>query len=178
MRDWWRSGLDRLNGLPADAAVAELLACCASHRWAHQVSAGRPYPDRDALLSAAEAASNSLDWDGVAEALTAHPRIGERAEGASREAQWSRAEQLGAAATDDSLQAALAEGNRAYEERFGHVFLIRAAGRSGQEMLEALRPRLAHDDATERRVVAAELGEIAQLRLDQLLRAPVEAGQR
>ena len=43
---------------------------------------------------------------------------------------------------DAAIAAALAEGNRAYEERFGRVFLIRAAGRSAPEILAALTERL------------------------------------
>ena len=38
------------------------------------------------------------------------------------------------------VRAALVDGNRAYEERFGHVFLIRAAGRTPEEMLAELTP--------------------------------------
>ena len=72
-------------------------------------------------------------------------------------------------AADDQVQAALAEGNRAYEERFGHVFLIRADGRSAEEMLAALRERLGNDPDTEWREVAEELREITRLRLERLL---------
>ena len=38
--------------------------------------------------------------------------------------------------------AELVAGNIAYERRFGRVFLIRAAGRSGPEILAELRRRL------------------------------------
>jgi 2-oxo-4-hydroxy-4-carboxy-5-ureidoimidazoline decarboxylase len=67
------------------------------------------------------------------------------------------------------VQERLAEGNRRYEERFGHVFLIRAAGRSAEEMLAALEQRLGHDDDTERDVVRRELAEIVRLRLLKLV---------
>jgi hydroxyisourate hydrolase len=177
MRDWWQPGLERLNGLPSPAAEAELLACCHARRWARDVAAGRPYPDRGTLLAAADAASRRLGWDDVAEALAAHPRIGERAHGADREAAWSTREQSGAQGADSAVQTALAAGNRAYEQRFGHIFLIRAAGQSGAELLAALRERLGNDQTTERAVVADQLRQIAQLRLDQLLGQPAEAMQ-
>ena len=64
-----------------------------------------------------------------------------------------------------AIASALAEGNRAYEERFGRVFLIRAAGRSAAEILDALTERLAHTPAEEEPVVAEQLREIAVLRL-------------
>jgi 2-oxo-4-hydroxy-4-carboxy-5-ureidoimidazoline decarboxylase len=178
MHDWWQPALDRLNGLPAAAAMTEMHTCCGSQAWARELAAGRPYPDRDSLLAAADTASRKLTWDDVAEALAAHPRIGERAEGADREAAWSREEQSGAQDSDAATRAGLAEGNQEYERRFGHVFLIRAAGRSGEEMLAALRERLGNDEATERAVVADQLRQIAQSRLDQLLSATAEAVQQ
>ena len=64
---------------------------------------------------------------------------------------------------------ALADGNAAYEQWFGHVFLICASGLSGQDMLDQLRARLGHDPEAERAVVREELRKITQLRLTKLL---------
>jgi 2-oxo-4-hydroxy-4-carboxy-5-ureidoimidazoline decarboxylase len=157
------------NGLPAERAEADLLACCAVPSWARAVTALRPYPRRSDLVDAADAASRSLTWTEVAQGLAAHPRIGERASGPGREAVWSRQEQAGAADADADTKAALAQANRDYEDRFGHVFLIFASGRSDVEMLAAARERLGNDDATERTVVADELRKIALLRLERLI---------
>ena len=133
------------------------------------MAAGRPYAGLDTLLDAGDRAVAELDRDDLAEALAAHPRIGQQAAGSSTEAAWSRKEQVAVGAADDQVQAALAEGNRAYEERFGHVFLIRADGRSAEEMLAALRERLGNDPDTEWREVAEELRQITRLRLERLL---------
>lgn len=157
------------NTLPADRLTADLLACCAVPAWAERVVAGRPYPGREALLAAADAAAASLSWPDVLRGLSAHPRIGERVAGAGREAAWSRREQAGAATADDATRAALVEANRAYEERFGHVFLIFASGRSDMEMLAAARERAGNDERTEREIVAGELRKIAMLRLERLV---------
>jgi 2-oxo-4-hydroxy-4-carboxy-5-ureidoimidazoline decarboxylase len=157
------------NALPAEQAERELLACCAAPAWARAVAAGRPYPDLAATLAAADAASARLSWDGIAEALGAHPRIGERPEGPGREAAWSRREQSGMDTAGRETAAALVAANKAYEQRFGHVFLIFASGRTPDEMLAAARARLANDPATERDVVRGELGKIARLRLERLL---------
>ena len=70
---------------------------------------------------------------------------------------------------DDDVRAALVDGNRAYEEQFGHVFLIRAAGRSPQEMLAELHRRLGNDEETERAEVTAQLAEITALRVRGLV---------
>lgn len=68
-----------------------------------------------------------------------------------------------------AIRAALAEANRAYEQRFGHVFLIFASGRSESELLAAARARLGNAETVERGVVRTELGRIARLRLARLL---------
>jgi 2-oxo-4-hydroxy-4-carboxy-5-ureidoimidazoline decarboxylase len=157
--------LDRLNvSEPADAE-RELYACCASRRWADELLARRPYHDLAGLRRVSHAVLAELGWDDVAEALAAHPRIGERAAGTSREAAWSRDEQSGAAATSERTAEDLVAGNLAYEERFGHVFLICATGLTGEAMLTALRERLGNDPATERDVVRTELAKIVDLRL-------------
>lgn len=161
--------MDRWNALPAAAAEHELLACCASTAWARAVVNGRPYRDLGALLDASAAAFGRLTDADIDDALAAHPRIGERAAGTGREAAWSRQEQSGAAGTDDETKAALAAGNRAYEERFGRVFLICATGLSARQMLTALETRLGNDEATERAVIRSELAKIAALRLERML---------
>ncbi len=155
----------RFNALPRADAEAELLDCCASRRWAAAVADGRPYGSADDLFAAAGEAARALEWPDVEEALNAHPRIGDRPAGSGRDSAWSRGEQSGVGEDD---RAALAEGNRAYEERFGHVFLICASGRGSAEMLAELRTRLTNDSVTERAVVHGELVKITELRLRKL----------
>jgi 2-oxo-4-hydroxy-4-carboxy-5-ureidoimidazoline decarboxylase len=155
-----QSALERLNLEEPAAAEHDLLACCASRRWADEILARRPYHDLAQLRSVSEQVLRALAWADVEQALAAHPRIGEKAAGSSTEAGWSRAEQAGATPTDD-----LVAGNRAYEERFGHVFLICATGLSGAQMLAALQERLHHEPTEERDVVREELRKIVELRL-------------
>jgi 2-oxo-4-hydroxy-4-carboxy-5-ureidoimidazoline decarboxylase len=162
-------GLRWLNSLPAEQAHQVLTSCCASRAWVQRMAAGRPYADVDDLLGAGDRAVRQLDRNDLAEALSAHPRIGQRAAGAATEAVWSRQEQAAVGDADAEVRAALQEGNRAYEERFGHVFLIAASGRSAGELLAALRERLGNDPDTEWGMVAGELREITRLRLERLL---------
>lgn len=158
------------NALPAAEAERELRSCCASAGWARQVAAGRPYPDLAAVCEAAVAAVAELGWPDIAEALAAHPRIGEPPAGAGREAGWSRREQAGIGPESaPAVVAALAEANREYERRFGHVFLVFAAGRTDTELLAAARQRLGNPPEVERELVRTELGRIARLRLERLL---------
>jgi 2-oxo-4-hydroxy-4-carboxy-5-ureidoimidazoline decarboxylase len=148
---------------PADAERA-LRACCASTRWAQTVAAGRPYGSSAALLAAADAALAALDECDLDQALAGHPRIGERSRSTT-----SAREQGGVLTSDDAVLTALAEGNRAYEARFGHVYLVCATGRSGAELLAVLRDRMGNDPATERSRTRDELGKINRIRLAQLV---------
>jgi 2-oxo-4-hydroxy-4-carboxy-5-ureidoimidazoline decarboxylase len=162
-------GLESINGLAYDQAVGELRACCAADAWVEEVLDRRPYPTPDALLDASDWAVLGLDDAGLEQALAAHARIGERRGGQGREVEWSRGEQAAALDADADVRDRLAAGNRAYEERFGRVFLIRAAGRTAEEMDTALRTRLGNDDEAERAVVLRELSEIVRLRLAELV---------
>ena len=166
------SAVETVNALPAERLEEDLLACLAAPAWGARLLARRPYRDRAELLAAADAAARSLSWADVRQALSAHPRIGERAAGPAREAEWSRAEQSAAARTaDDATRAALITANEEYEARFGHVFLICASGRSQAEILAAARERLDNDEATEQQTVTDELRRIALLRLERVLDA-------
>lgn len=160
------------NSLPAERLEEQLLACCAAPTWCADIAAKRPYDDRSEIIAAADAAARGLSWAEVLAGLSAHPRIGERAAGDSAEAAWSRREQAAAArSADDVTRAALVEANHAYEERFGHVFLIFASGKTQAEILAAARERLGNDEASERVIVADQLREIALLRLERVLDA-------
>ena len=160
-------GLAGLNELPAPDAEQVLAACCASSRWAESVAAGRPYSSPEQLYAAADDALADLDEVDIARALDGHPRIGERAEGDG--GAWSRREQAGVSGAQAETLQALADGNRSYEAKFGHVYLVCASGRSADELLAVLQQRLGNDPVTERAVVRRELGLINRIRLVRLV---------
>ncbi len=172
------SRLDAFNRAPAEQAAADLGACNASRRWVAHVLAHRPYADAVDLLRTGEDAARALPWDEVRAALAAHPRIGDRPEGRGTEARWSRGEQSAVGTSEGAVRDALRAGNEAYERRFGHVFLIRAAGRSAEEMLAELRRRLGNDEAGERAEVTGQLAQITRLRLEKLLADPPHPAPR
>ncbi len=156
--------------LAADDAAAELLRSCLDVAgWVADVAGGRPFPTQASLRVAGADASARLTWAQAQGALARHPRIGEHraaVPGTGTDSAWSADEQAGVRNVDGGgLLQALAEGNRAYEQRFGHIFLICAAGLPADEILAQLNHRLANDQETEKSVVIGELRKIADLRL-------------
>lgn len=160
------SGLDRW-GVPELTRV--LMACLAAPSWVDALVTSRPHGDAQGWLAAADAAYAGLSDGDVLAALAAHPRIGASPIGAGADAAASRREQAQVTAAGDGVKAALAAGNAAYEERFGRVFLIRAAGRGPEEILAELRRRLGNDDGTELAEARDQLRQITMLRLERVL---------
>ncbi|AWB96053.1 allantoinase [Agromyces badenianii] len=157
--------LAEFDAADRDAAIAWIRPCLDITRWCEELVDGRPYGSVEELVTAAGTAASPFTAEEVDAAMARHPRIGEHAAGVGAEAALSRSEQAGVDAGDAAIAAALAEGNFAYERRFGRVFLIRAAGRSSEEILGALTERLGHTADEEDLVVAGQLREIAALRL-------------
>lgn len=162
--------LDRLNTAPEDERLRSALRrCCSAEAWVTEVIVGRPYANEDELCAASDAGTAMLDESGFAEALAGHPQIGKPTSGSG--GQWSRREQAGVGTADEELLTSLGQANAAYEERFGHLYLVYANGRSAAELLAICRSRLANDPATERRVALTDLAAINRLRLGKLLRS-------
>ena len=168
--DGWRAfGVRWLNAQTAEAFETEIHACCGSRAWAAAMREVRPFADFPTLLEAADAAWAKLDADDRRKALAAHPRIGDKGGSA-----WSRGEQAGMGSGNEETLRALAKGNREYESRFGHVFLINATGKTADEMLDELTRRLGDDAETELAEAAEQQRQITRIRLEKLVR-PVAA---
>jgi len=165
------SGLDFLeefNSAPFARAEEMLRPCVDLPRWTSEISFARPFGTGAELISFAELAAPDWTETEIDAALAHHPRIGERAPGAGPGADLSRGEQSGVALSG-GIRERLEEGNRRYEERFGRLFLVRAAGRSAEEILAVLSERLENTEEAELAATAAALREIAILRLEGLL---------
>lgn len=166
--------IEEFNALPEADAAAALRACVAIEGWVSTLAGGRPYATAEGLLETARAQVARWTPADVEGALADHPRIGERPTGTGTTAAHSRREQAGVDPADTDLADRLAAGNAAYEERFGRIYLVRAKGRDGAELLALLDQRLANDPATEFEVTRQQLGEIALLRLADLVDADAE----
>jgi OHCU decarboxylase len=163
------SALTRWNSLPSEEAALEILPCCGSNSWARQMAGLRPIDDEDRLLAASDRTWRSLTEADWMEAFSHHPRIGHSVAPSTAparlSAQWSSEEQQKVGTAGNDVLAALAEGNRAYEQRFGRIFIVCAAGKSAQTILDILQRRLRNDEQTELQESVEQQRQITNLRL-------------
>jgi allantoicase len=164
--------LRQLNAMDDRDLRAALADFCAAPSWIDRVARARPFASPAAVFAAADAAAQAVTTDDWREAFRHHPRIGER-DAERQQSDTARAlssrEQSGVEDAAAADRAALVEGNRAYEARFGHVFIVCAAGRSATDMLASLHDRLKNDPGTELTVAAGEQKKITRIRLERLL---------
>ncbi|MEU6304520.1 2-oxo-4-hydroxy-4-carboxy-5-ureidoimidazoline decarboxylase [Streptomyces chartreusis] len=158
-------GLARFNALEEHAAHAALHEACASTAWVRRLLAGRPYATIDALFTASDAATAGLTAEDLSEAMAGHPPIGRPKPGDPTSAR----EQRGMAGASEELRAEMLELNLAYQDRFGHVFLICATGRTGEQMRDAVKERIGNSPEQEREIVRTELGRINRIRLARIV---------
>jgi 2-oxo-4-hydroxy-4-carboxy-5-ureidoimidazoline decarboxylase len=166
--------LAQWNALSEEEAVMEIIPCCGSKAWALEMASQRPFPDVTTLLAASDDAWSNLTTADWMEAFRSHPRIGESrpVQSASAISQnWSTQEQQKVAAADNDLKAEMAEANQEYEQRFGHIFIVCATGKSAAEILKTLRRRLRNDEAIELREAAEQQRQITNIRLNKWLSA-------
>jgi allantoicase len=167
-----RAGLVRLNALLPEEAEAALRSCCGAARWAQQMAARRPFASSEQLYEAADKLWRDLKRDDWLEAFRSHTKIGGKKAAKKQSgtaARWSKQEQSAAKKAPAKTFAALAKANRAYEARFGYIFIVCATGKTAGEMLAALKQRMNNKPDAELRIAAEEQRKITRLRLEKLL---------
>jgi len=157
-------GVASFNEMDEDVARDRLLTCLDVPRWADELLAARPFDDLEQLEARITDVAATMSDEELERALARHPRIGERADATKHDASHSSREQSGVDRADTDIVRQLEHGNRDYEERFGRVFIIRAAGRDAREILAQLRIRLDNSDDIERAETINQLTQIALLR--------------
>ena len=159
------------NGADQTLALEAMLACCGSHRWARAMVALRPIASVVKLSESADAVWATMEEPDWMEAFACHPRIGERkaAHAVPKSAAWSAQEQSSASGAAERVLAELAAGNALYEERYGFTYIVRATGKSAEEMLSILNRRLAGSREAELREAAEQQRQITQIRLGKWL---------
>jgi 2-oxo-4-hydroxy-4-carboxy-5-ureidoimidazoline decarboxylase len=174
------SYLERWNAMDADEAAAAVLPCCGSHAWARGVASRRPLNTLPELLAASDSSWWLLDESAWQEAFNSHPRIGERhahIQASETSLHWSADEQSVAQLSDDDAKAMLAQGNQAYEAKFGRIFIVCATGKTSQEILAILNHRLHNTAEAELHEAAEQQRQITHIRLQKWLAAEEAAAQ-
>jgi OHCU decarboxylase len=164
--------LESLNSLPATKAQSDFLTCCGSNEWAIRMTESRPFRDLNELRQTAESIWWSLAPEDWLEAFQHHPRLGESRPEQNTAAiaqEWSEQEQSGVRSAGKQTTEELSELNRKYQDKFGYIFVVCAAGKSSDQVLSILRERLRNDEQKELRIAATEQAQITKLRLEKLL---------
>jgi allantoicase len=157
----------RLYGRRAAPPISEneLLACCGSREWASRMKERQPFDSAEQMLESADRVWWELSPQDWLEAFASHPRIGESTADAR-----ARQEQAGVHGVELGTLDRLAAANRAYEQRFGHIYIVCATGKTAAQMLAILESRLGNDAETELRVAAGQQSQITRLRLEKWLK--------
>lgn len=153
------------NQMNATDAKKLIEDCVAIPRWSEEVVARRPYQSSEMLYYQAEKIALSWGDRELTLALATHPRIGEKIVGNASHQQLSRLEQGQVDTADTILQQRLRAANSAYEARFGRIFLIKAAGLSGEDILTEINRRLTLSISAEKSEALKQLRGITIQRL-------------
>src|SRR5689334_6862368 len=164
--------LDQLNRLNEDDATAAFAQCCSAQRWVERMVIDRPFESQAEMLEISDRVWEECDVDDYLEAFDGHPRIGDVESLAKKYATtkaWAGKEQSGVDGADRDVLERLADGNKSYEEKFGHIFIVCATGKSAAEMCALLEARMDNDPEHEINVAAEEQNKITRIRLKKLL---------
>lgn len=164
--------LDELNRLTEEKATAAFTQCCAAQRWVERMVIDRPFESLAEMLEISDRIWEECDFDDYLEAFQGHPRIGDVESLAKKYANtkaWAGGEQKGVEGADRDVLERLAKGNADYEEKFGHIFIVCATGKSAPEMVGLLEARMKNDPEREITVAAEEQNKITRIRLKKLL---------
>jgi 2-oxo-4-hydroxy-4-carboxy-5-ureidoimidazoline decarboxylase len=166
------SAAARLGAMTEGEAREALTRCCGATRWVEGMLKRRPFASDAALTQAAAQEWARMTRGDILEAFAQHPRIGERLDFLRQQlastADWSAGEQSAVGRASESTLTALHDRNLRYEEKFGHIFIVCASGKSAAEMLALLEARLGNDPEAELAIAAAEQAKITKLRLEKL----------
>ena len=165
------TGLRAINDMRSEEAQGAFHECCGSIRWASSMTRERPFLEAAELHHSADRLWGRVRDEDRLEAFAAHPKIGDS--GSVRSGltgtEWASEEQSAASTASEDVLRALAEGNSAYEERFGYIFIICASGKNADEMVQELNRRIANDPIVELGEASEQQRQIMHLRLAKML---------
>jgi 2-oxo-4-hydroxy-4-carboxy-5-ureidoimidazoline decarboxylase len=164
--------LEQLNNFTVEQATHTFMQCCTSGTWVNAMVKARPFINKIAIAKQADLAWQELEETDYLEAFEGHPKIGDvnslRAKYANTKELASNEQSLVKEAQEDVLKL-LSQGNTAYEEKFGFIFIVCATGKSAKEISDLLQARLPNNKNQELLHAAEEQRKIFQIRIDKAL---------
>jgi 2-oxo-4-hydroxy-4-carboxy-5-ureidoimidazoline decarboxylase len=164
--------LGELNTINTEQRKAALTKCCGAKHWVEQMNTIFPVASEETLLAVAERIWFQCSEEDWLEAFTHHPKIGDinsLKEKYAATSAWAEGEQSSVKQSSSAILQALAEGNTAYENKFGYIFIVFATGKSAKEMLDMLSARLKNNAGDEIKIAMQEQNKITSIRLKKLL---------
>lgn len=164
--------LSELNVLPPEGASVAFSNCCTSHAWIDGMVSARPFISLEQCHEIALSVWNSLSEKDFLQAFEGHPKIGDVSslrEKYAHTKQLASGEQSSVDDASEEVIQALADGNTAYEDKNGFIFIVCATGKSAAEMLDLLNQRLPNSREVELANAAAEQAKITAIRIDKLI---------
>ncbi|PCH65569.1 MAG: OHCU decarboxylase [Bacteroidetes bacterium] len=164
--------IQEINELNKESVKAELLKCCGSTTWVTRMAEKHPFTSENELFNIAEQTWHECSNEDWLEAFSHHPKLGDLGSLKKKFAntsEWAGEEQSGANSATPEIIEELAVANKAYEEKFGFIYILCATGKTAKTMLSILRVRLNNDRETELKMAMVEQNKITVLRLEKLL---------
>ncbi|MEK7486393.1 MAG: allantoicase, partial [Planctomycetota bacterium] len=163
--------LEKINQAE-DATLSEmLLRCCGSKHWVEKMKQHRPFTTLAHLFQTAQQIWFNLPPSEWMNAFSQHPKIGDKTnlkEKFKNTQTWAENEQSQIKEATDEVLQKLVDGNKVYESKFGHIFIVCATGKSANEMLHLLEKRIGNNPYQELKIAAEEQFKITRLRLKKL----------
>ena len=172
-QDTFETVIEQVRLLPPSDFQEAMYRCCASSRWANQMAISGPYISVEGLHDKAVEIWSSLSNEDYLEAFKGHPMIGADLDALRRKfthtSEWSEGEQAGIQSASERVLKRLQSANIEYANRFGHIFIVCATGKTAEEMLNLLEERLDNSPDVEIAIAAGEQQKITTIRLNKWL---------
>ena len=172
-QDTFGTVIEQVRLLSLSDFTEALYRCCASSRWANQMATAAPYTSIDSLHNKAVDIWSALSNEDYLEAFKGHPMIGADLDALRRKfthtSEWSEGEQAGIQSASERVLRRLQAANIEYANRFGHIFIVCATGKTAEEMLNLLEERLDNSPDVEIAIAAGEQQKITTIRLNKWL---------
>jgi 2-oxo-4-hydroxy-4-carboxy-5-ureidoimidazoline decarboxylase len=164
--------LSQLNTLSDEDAKMAFSNCCTSQAWNDGMVAARPFISLEQCHEVALSVWAGLGEQDFLQAFEGHPKIGDVTSLREKYAHTKKlasGEQSSVDEASEEVIQNLSNGNTAYEEKNGFIFIVCATGKSAAEMLELLNERLPNNRAEELKNAAAEQAKITAIRINKLI---------